>query len=594
MENFNNMLVGKGVEKLDPQVVKEHFEKNTALGKVAKEGELEKTEDQIRLINGVDTMVSDELQRLGVPKLRNLEKEQVHIMPRNYDTPYLPKGKGGQFNAQKLDIKLRTGEKTTKEEILDFARHLMGNNKVILKNRFGFLKTLLHESIHHAGHLKSYVVKSKEKDYFNPYRSGYKIINRFDKKERIILEGFNEGVVERLTRELIEKNREYIEKNLKISEQEKNNNIQKTHSYDLNVDLIKVLTESLSKKEEVPEQQVWDRFKRGHFTGEMMHLRSIEKLYGKGSLRVLGVFGDKKKKEEIIGYFTTSSPEERKKMYEDMFPLDQKLLVITEAVKQLQSIMFSAANKHLSDNSSLRNYVFKYYENTASFKKELLSFYKNRDLNDVNLKEEIKNVTDMAENKTLFIETMQRSKEREESFRRKEQRIKQNPVASEEEFEAGAYKEELESQISNAVFLLRKKGYSTFESGFRNGRHQYMGMYNKNIVIPESVIEYFKEKSFEISLVEKKDRTTINLLPLKDEPVLLEEWKVVWNDFANKMPDIEKIASPMELPIHSNFRKKQEAIRDGKNVYLGYNTAYVDGKVVSMDDGSFKERYFKK
>lgn len=90
MENFNNMLVGKGVEKLDPQVVKEHFEKNTALGKVAKEGELEKTEDQIRMINGVDTIVSNELQRLGVPKLRNLEKDQVHIMPRNYDTPYLP------------------------------------------------------------------------------------------------------------------------------------------------------------------------------------------------------------------------------------------------------------------------------------------------------------------------------------------------------------------------------------------------------------------------------------------------------------------------------------------------------------------------
>jgi hypothetical protein len=121
-----------------------------------------------------------------------------------------------------------------------------------------------------------------------------------------------------------------------------------------------------------------------------------------------------------------------------------------------------------------------------------------------------------------------------------------------------------------------------------------MGMYNKNIVIPESVIEYFKEKSFEISLIEKKDRTTINLLPLKDEPVLLEEWKVIWNDFANKMPDIEKIESATELPIHSNFRKKQEAIRDGKNVYLGYNTAYIDGKVVSVDDGSFKERYFKK
>lgn len=592
MENFNNMLVGKGVEKLDPQITKEHFEKNIALGKVAKEGELEKTEDQIRMINGVDTMVSDELQRLGVAKLRNLEKEQVHIMPRDYNTPYLPKGKAGLFNARKLDIKLRTGEKTTKEEILDFARHLIGNNKDVLKNRFGFLKTLLHESIHHAGHLKSYV-KLKEKDYFNPYRSGYKIINRFDKKERIILEGFNEGVVERLTRELIEKNRKYIEEELKISEKEKNNNIQKTHNYDLNVDLVKVLSTSLSKKEEIPEQEVWDRFKRGHFTGEMMHLRSIEKLYGKGSLRVLGALGDKNKKDKIISYFTTSSPEERKKMYEDMFPLDQKLLVITEAVKQLQSIMFSAANKHLSDNSSLRSYVFKYYENTASFKKELLNFYKNRDLNDVEIKEKIQSVVSMTENKTLFIETMQRLQEREESFRRKEQRIKQNPVASEEEFEAGAYKEELESQVSNAVFLLRKKGYSTFESGFRDGRHQYIGIYNKNIVIPESVIEYFKEKSFEISLIEKKDRTTINLLPLKDEPVLLEEWKVIWNDFANKMPDIEKMESIMELPIHSNFRKKQEAIRDGKNVYLGYNTAYIDGKVVSIDGDTFKERYVK-
>lgn len=267
---------------------------------------------------------------------------------------------------------------------------------------------------------------------------------------------------------------------------------------------------------------------------------------------------------------------------------------LDDVVRKVQSIILTAANKNLVEQSALKAYVIKRYSNFDALKKEHKFSLGDRDLHTIDVEKKLEEMTTAFEDKTFFIEQMQMLKEKEDTADRREQRIKENPLADEEELKVGAYREDLESQVSDAVFKLQKKGYDTFESGFREGRNQYIGMYNKDIAIPESIIEYFKEKSFTVSLVEKEDRAIINLLPLKDEPVLLEEWKVIWDDFVDKMPVVESTISSQEAPIHSFFRKKQQAIRDGKNVYLGYGTAYVDGKVVSMDDGSFKERYFKK
>src|ERR1700759_442476 len=46
------------------------------------------------------------------------------------------------------------------------------------------------------------------------------------------------------------------------------------------------------------------------------------------------------------------------------------------------------------------------------------------------------------------------------------QRVMTNPIPDEEEFSAGAYREQIEPQCREAIFAMRRKGYRTGSSGF--------------------------------------------------------------------------------------------------------------------------------
>jgi len=54
-----------------------------------------------------------------------------------------------------------------------------------------------------------------------------------------------------------------------------------------------------------------------------------------------------------------------------------------------------------------------------------------------------------------------------------EQRIKENPIPTEEEIYVGAFQEMLEPQVRDAVFEMHRKGYATESSGFGGENSEY-------------------------------------------------------------------------------------------------------------------------
>jgi len=56
--------------------------------------------------------------------------------------------------------------------------------------------------------------------------------------------------------------------------------------YNLPLEILEIVLEKIAKNNKEKPEQVWQRFKKGFFTGEMMHLRDVEKTFGKGALRV--------------------------------------------------------------------------------------------------------------------------------------------------------------------------------------------------------------------------------------------------------------------------------------------------------------------
>ncbi len=232
-------------------------------------------------------------------------------------------------------------------------------------------------------------------------------------------------------------------------------------------------------------------------------------------------------------------------------------------VKLMQDLYIGLAEKHLPEESSLRKRIIEYYSDTSRLQEELSAVFK-----DVTQKEAAKRIQEVAskfEDQTFFIEHYQKIFERTDTFARNRQRAQENPIASQEEYDAGAYKEGLETQVSDAMFALRRNGYQTFESGFRedNTRDQYVGMYNKKVILPDSLRAQLKNKNFAITLIPHSDRTIINIHPLSSEPVSLEVWKAIWDEFSASMPKAEQedLSVAQTYSYHNDFRQRQDVLK---------------------------------
>lgn len=81
-------------------------------------------------------------------------------------------------------------------------------------------------------------------------------------------------------------------------------------------------------------EEVFQKIKKGFFTGDMMHLRLIEEVFGPGSLRVLAAMGTEgatkdtdegelyKKIEE---FFLSENQEERNRLADDILATRERL-----------------------------------------------------------------------------------------------------------------------------------------------------------------------------------------------------------------------------------------------------------------------------
>ncbi|MBP6912350.1 MAG: hypothetical protein KBB86_00255 [Candidatus Pacebacteria bacterium] len=164
------------------------------------------------------------------------------------------------------------------------------------------------------------------------------------------------------------------------------------------------------------------------------------------------------------------------------------------------------------------------------------------------------------------LEQTQREAERLGWNDRIKKRIAENPIATETEYQLGIYKEGLEYQVRDAVFLLNEKGYKTFQSGFHETklRNQFVDMYNKNFTIPESMINYFKDKGFNVSVESFEDRSTLSVAPTTQDTVTLEDWKTFWDDFAEKIPpaEPEDLSHIKDYSLAIDFRKYQDSLKN--------------------------------
>lgn len=262
-------------------------------------GELEKTSNEYALINQTESFINNELLRLSLPNNFKIDPKEIHFLPTN-DNQYKENiGTSGAYSMQTERVYLFKKNEENKK-ILNKIEYFIESyirkifNKNIKEEKF---ETIIHESIHSSSHHKYIGDKVPTQ-----YRIGYELIKNRVSKNIKLFEGFNESVVQKTTLDILnheDKNgKEYI------------NNLIDT-MYSEHMFILDQIIKKISIVKNQSQNEVWERFKKAQFTGEMMHLRDVEGAFGPGSLRVLSSIRASEPPHRSLLYYTYFSTDNK-------------------------------------------------------------------------------------------------------------------------------------------------------------------------------------------------------------------------------------------------------------------------------------------
>ena len=204
-----------------------------------------------------------------------------------------------------------TFDKLFEKEDKTSGGYIMEAGLICLKKKgLETFHTLLHEMIHYYSFHK--IDLNKNNRLYQVARVGY---NEYDARHFV---GLNEGLTELIVSKILSGNIKDIKNNIpyfgdkNVSDEDKENFFKpKNGRYS---QFLKMLIKKLSEKELVSEDNLLKKFEEGMFTGEMMHLREIEKIFGKNSLRILAyydIYKDETTDRLIYNYFNKFESDEK-------------------------------------------------------------------------------------------------------------------------------------------------------------------------------------------------------------------------------------------------------------------------------------------
>lgn len=275
-KNINENSINNAQKKLDNAQEHQAIENSNSYR--------EPTEHEVLLISKSKEVVRKELSRLGVEA--RLDEYKIKFLDKNKGT--------GSYNSDSRIIEIDSKYKpdtilNTKYYLFRILSKLNPESKTISN-----FKTIIHEMIH-AKSFHKYKIENNE---VSSYRNGY--LTKNDKGA--YFRGLNEAITEKTVLDILNDENKKIKINLNILESK----------YRVELKIIENIVKKIAKKEGKEEKEIWDIFKEGHFSGNMMHLRKIEENFGEGSLRILAKMGSNEKltsKENLLCYiyFSTNS-----------------------------------------------------------------------------------------------------------------------------------------------------------------------------------------------------------------------------------------------------------------------------------------------
>lgn len=155
---------------------------------------------------------------------------------------------------------------------------------------------------------------------------------------------------------------------------------------------------------------------------------------------------------------------------------------------------------------------------------------------------DIPSYSDLPDEDTLLEFASLREKVLREQKEEVEKRRSLNPIPNEEELSAGAYREEIEPQCREAVFVMRRKGYDTWSSGFSFGnKFGNRQVLEGNLKFDQPTRELLKKHGYIVYTTKWERYHSLNFRPQNPD---LQGITAKWNKLADLLPELGHPALP--------------------------------------------------
>lgn len=292
------------------------------------DGEIEKNDELEKYIVLAAGYLNDELVALGLPATQ-MDSRRVHaFLGEEYERRVRNKDTNGLYRSKEDALYVHSG-----------------------RGRMQLYKTILHEMVHRAAFKARHADVSERT--VGDVRGGY-FTRHPNEDKHMHFRGLDEAVVDRIVMDIAQKHFDELIQQLHITEEESREPVNFYHDY---MDVLAIIVQKVAENKKEDPRETWQRFKRGEFSGEMMHLRDVEDAFGKGSLRVLAALGSGTRRPDssedaklVYDYFAADDPKERDQIARAVLNERERLRYAqrTKVAPEKQSSFFGKVLKNIA------------------------------------------------------------------------------------------------------------------------------------------------------------------------------------------------------------------------------------------------------
>lgn len=262
------------------------------LEKVSSETE----EERDRLITLAGSVFTEHFRRLEIPLQKEFPKERFRFLSQQEFDAEFPRLEGA-LGMHGVDEDFVIVDQNKSEEL--------------------FL-TILHEMTHDVAVKKSkFDVNGKLVSYINGYMVGKIVTDSAGKSSvKLHFDGLNEGVVEMTALRVAARYSDDFD-DFGISKEDLGKALT-GHQYKDATIVVSSIVSVLARETNSDELEIWKQIERGQYTGEMAWVYEVDRVFGKGSLRVLDSLiawpktdTEREYNKKILKYFQMKDADER-------------------------------------------------------------------------------------------------------------------------------------------------------------------------------------------------------------------------------------------------------------------------------------------